>query len=157
MAMISPRHGGKRRALGLLARLGMAAAIGGYITGPAMGQQALRSQPFADPLPLLQSPPPGVVVKPPAGLRARAVPITPPHVGAERFYDLTIKMIQATIEDPFGGPDPADPSRRKRQEVNLRGYADTNRPLATGPFVAPQIEVTPGDTISHYTPERSGT
>jgi FtsP/CotA-like multicopper oxidase with cupredoxin domain len=150
MAMISPRHRGNRRAPGLLALLGMAAAIGGYITGPAMGQQAPRSQPFADPLPLLQSPPPGAVK--PLGLRAPApAEISPPHVGAERFYDLTIKMIPATIEDPFAGPDPADPTRWKRQTVDLRGYADTNRPLGTGdarpPFVAPQIEVTPGDTI----------
>ena len=149
MATIPPRHRGKRRAPSLLALLGMAAAIGGYITGPAMGQQAPSSQPFADP-PLLQSLPPGVV-KPPAGLRARAVPITPPRAGAERFYDLTIQEIPATIEDPFGVPDPADPSRYKRQRVNLRGYADTNRPPPgpgdRPPFVAPQIEVTPGDTI----------
>jgi FtsP/CotA-like multicopper oxidase with cupredoxin domain len=133
----------------------MATAIGGYITGPAIGQQAPRSQPFADPLPLLQSPPPGVV-KPPAGLRARAAriqptaEITPPRVGAERFYDLTIQMIPATIEDPSEA-DPADPERYKPQQVNLRGYADTNRTPGPGntrpPFVAPEIEATPGDTI----------
>ncbi|NBF01714.1 multicopper oxidase domain-containing protein [Pseudomonas sp. Fl5BN2] len=61
----------------------------------------------------------------------------PPHGGTERALVLNIDYTQSTLFDPATG---------RKVPVRLRSYRGTGvNPLA--PFVAPTINVTPGDTV----------
>ncbi|MDE1150031.1 MAG: multicopper oxidase domain-containing protein [Azospirillaceae bacterium] len=60
-----------------------------------------------------------------------------PHAGKERAYDLHIQYSDSALYDP---------GQQRYQRVHLRSYVGTGVSPGT-PFVAPEINVTPGDTV----------
>lgn len=124
-------------------RIRCAAALGvlflsGLVLSPAAAQE--MDNLFTNPPSLPQVAPsqeaattPGV----PRGRSALSLATTPePHAGRERAFDLNIDYKSGMLYDP---------SQQRYQKVSLRGYIGTG--VTSDAFVAPQIDVTPGDTV----------
>ncbi len=124
-------------------RIRCAAALGvlflsGLVLSPAVAQETDNL--FANPPSLPQVAPAEEAATTPGLPRARSalsLATTPqPHAGRERAFDLSIDLKNGTLYDP---------SQRRNQKVSLRGYIGTD--VKSDAFVAPQIDVTPGDTV----------
>ncbi|KIH80449.1 multicopper oxidase family protein [Pseudomonas batumici] len=126
-------HKGRSRypySLGLLALAVMGAAT--------TAQAVEASRLFSNPPSLEQQAPTAKVVEGTLLLKSNAAVEAPQaHVGRERQLDLTIKYTQNQILDPATG---------KGFPVSLRSYVGTDVNPKT-PFIAPTIDVTPGDTV----------
>ncbi|WP_252181311.1 multicopper oxidase family protein [Azospirillum sp. B4] len=117
----------------------MAAALGLLVLGAA--QPAAAQSVFANPPTLPQTAPaqgsatvPGL----PKAQSAISLATTPQaHAGKERAFDLHIKYSEGSLYDP---------GEQRFQRLYLRSYVGTGVSPGT-PYVAPEIDVTPGDTV----------
>jgi len=109
------------------------------VMGAATTAQAVEaSRLFNNPPPLEQQAPTAKAAEGTLLLKSTPTPLAPqPHVGRERQLDLIIKYTRNEIFDPATGA---------QVPVMLRSYVGTGvDPKA--PFIAPTIDVTPGDTV----------
>ncbi|WP_347906057.1 multicopper oxidase family protein [Pseudomonas purpurea] len=124
---------------------------GGVFALASLALMCQAPQALADEEPRLFSNPPGLEQQAPAqaagqttllmkaepGIKARKNPQPSGHEGHERQLSLHIDYTASTIFDPGTG---------QKVPVSLRSYRGTDVNPDT-PFVAPTIEVTPGDTV----------
>ncbi|MDZ5645959.1 multicopper oxidase family protein [Nitrospirillum sp. BR 11828] len=113
----------------------------GLALAAATAQPAAAQSTFANPPVLPQTAPaqgsatvPGLPKAPSALSLATTAQ---PHAGKERAYDLHIKYTDGAIYDP---------GEQRYQRLHLRSYVGTGVSPGT-PYVAPEIDVTPGDTV----------
>ncbi|TWB36536.1 multicopper oxidase family protein [Nitrospirillum pindoramense] len=109
--------------------------------GAATAQPATAQSTFANPPVLPQTAPAqgsaNVLGLPKASSALSLATTAQPHAGKERAYDLHIKYTDAAIYDP---------GEQRYQRLHLRSYVGTGVSPGT-PYVAPEIDVTPGDTV----------
>ncbi|WP_247538117.1 multicopper oxidase family protein [Ralstonia pseudosolanacearum] len=125
-------------------KLWRAVALGSCFLSGAMLLQPAAAQEmdnlFTNPPSLPQVAPSEAAATTPGIPRARSalsLATTPePHAGRERAFDLNIDYKSGMLYDP---------GQQRYQKVNLRGYIGTG--VTSDAFVAPQIDVTPGDTV----------
>ncbi|MBB6255088.1 multicopper oxidase family protein [Nitrospirillum iridis] len=117
------------------------ATLGLALLGAATAQPAAAQSTFANPPSLPQTAPaqgsatvPGLPKAPSAVSLATA---PQPHAGKERAFDLHIKYSEGSLYDP---------GQQRFQRLYLRSYVGTGVSPGT-PYVAPEIDVTPGDTV----------
>ncbi|MEA1673414.1 multicopper oxidase family protein [Nitrospirillum sp. BR 11163] len=115
------------------------AALGLMLLGAS--QPAAAQSTFANPPSLPQTAPvkgsanvPGLP-KAPSAVSLADSPAA--HAGKERAFDLHIQYTDAALYDP---------GEQRYQRVHLRSYVGTGVSPGT-PYVAPEIDVTPGDTV----------
>ncbi|MBT1539022.1 multicopper oxidase domain-containing protein [Ralstonia solanacearum] len=122
-----------------------AAALGAFFLSGLAWQPAVAQEMdnlFANPpsLPEVAPSAPEEAATAPEGRHAMLAPglasTLQPHAGRERAFDLKIELKDGVLYDPSQG---------RYQKVSLRGYKGTG--VKSQAFVAPQIEVTPGDTV----------
>jgi L-ascorbate oxidase len=127
MAMLGPLPMARGMA-GFCGGVALAAAV----AGPTLAQQAAEPRLFVNPPQLLQS-------APPAPLLLYSLPVGQSHAGTERAYELTIKYTEGELYDP---------ANNRNQKVRLRSYVGpVDQSAGRPPFVAPLIDVAPGDTV----------
>ncbi len=106
-------------------------ALGLVVTSTAVSaQEAVKPRVFVNPPRLQQS-------APAAPERNYGLPVGMGHAGTERAYELTVQYSDGELFNPSTG---------KNQKVRLRSYTGPTDNKAA-PFVAPEIEAAPGDTV----------